>query len=280
MNRFTKRQKKIIKEISSSNDYITGKSLSLILNVSLRTIQSEVAEINKVLPLILSTNRGYSLDYNMYKALTFQLSEDEQNLEHIILKKVFFHTPHYNIDDLADSLYISTTTLEKYFKTINKTLENFDLKISRNNNTVFVVGNELNKRKYLNKIIFDEINPAFNSIDNLTNYFEGIDVDKIKIIILNSINKYDYYIDNAYYNNLIVNITIALYRMRTDHYVSQPINNISDHSDNIESKIANEICTQYSAHCNIAPTNDDIFYISSLLEGIIKPINQNHLNIQ
>ena len=56
MNRFTKRQKKIIKEISSSNDYITGKSLSLILNVSLRTIQSEVAEINKVLPLILSTN--------------------------------------------------------------------------------------------------------------------------------------------------------------------------------------------------------------------------------
>ena len=128
MNRFTKRQKKIIKEISSSNDYITGKSLSLILNVSLRTIQSEVAEINKVLPLILSTNRGYSLDYNMYKALTFQLSEDEQNLEHIILKKVFFHTPHYNIDDLADSLYISTTTLEKYFKTINKTLENFDLK--------------------------------------------------------------------------------------------------------------------------------------------------------
>ena len=113
MNRFTKRQKKIIKEISSSNDYITGKSLSLILNVSLRTIQSEVAEINKVLPLILSTNRGYSLDYNMYKALTFQLSEDEQNLEHIILKKVFFHTPHYNIDDLADSLYISTTTLEK-----------------------------------------------------------------------------------------------------------------------------------------------------------------------
>lgn len=277
MNRFTKRQKKIIKEISSSNDYITGKSLSLILNVSLRTIQSEVAEINKVLPLILSTNRGYSLDYNMYKALTFQLSEDEQNLEHIILKKVFFHTPHYNIDDLADSLYISTTTLEKYFKTINKTLENFDLKISRNNNTVFVVGNELNKRKYLNKIIFDEINPAFNSIDNLTNYFEGIDVDKIKIIILNSINKYDYYIDNAYYNNLIVNITIALYRMRTDHYVSQPINNISDHSDNIESKIANEICTQYSAHCNIAPTKDDIFYISSLLEGIIKPINQNHL---
>lgn len=84
-------------------------------------------------------------------------------------------------------------------------------------------------------------------------------------------------LDNAYYNNLIVNITIALYRMRTDHYVSQPINNISDHSDNIESKIANEICTQYSAHCNIAPTKDDIFYISSLLEGIIKPINQNHL---
>ena len=116
---------------------------------------------------------------------------------------------------------------------------------------------------------------AFNSIDNLNNYFEGIDVDKIKIIILNSINKYHYYVDNAYYNNIIVNITIALYRMRTDHYVSEPLRNISDKAETVESKIATEICTQYSAHCNIDPSEDDIFYISSLLEGIIKPISND-----
>lgn len=199
MNRFTDRQKKIIKEIHNSNTFITGKSLSLILNVSLRTIQSEVSAINKVLHLILSTNRGYKIDDNLYKTMDFTAIEKEQNLEHIIVKKVFFHNPHYNIDDLAEVLYISTTTLEKYFKKINDTLSDFDLKIVRTNNTVFVSGNELNKRKYLNKIIFDEINPAFNSIDNLNNYFEGIDVDKIKIIILNSINKYHYYVDNAYY---------------------------------------------------------------------------------
>ena len=275
MNRFTDRQKKIIKEIHNSNTFITGKSLSLILNVSLRTIQSEVSAINKVLHLILSTNRGYKIDDNLYKTMDFTAIEKEQNLEHIIVKKVFFHNPHYNIDDLAEVLYISTTTLEKYFKKINDTLSDFDLKIVRTNNTVFVSGNELNKRKYLNKIIFDEINPAFNSIDNLNNYFEGIDVDKIKIIILNSINKYHYYVDNAYYNNIIVNITIALYRMRTDHYVSEPLRNISDKAETVESKIATEICTQYSAHCNIDPSEDDIFYISSLLEGIIKPISND-----
>ena len=275
MNRFTDRQKKIIKEIHNSNTFITGKSLSLILNVSLRTIQSEVSAINKVLHLILSTNRGYKIDDNLYKTMDFTAIEKEQNLEHIIVKKVFFHNPHYNIDDLAEVLYISATTLEKYFKKINDTLSDFDLKIVRTNNTVFVSGNELNKRKYLNKIIFDEINPAFNSIDNLNNYFEGIDVDKIKIIILNSINKYHYYVDNAYYNNIIVNITIALYRMRTDHYVSEPLRNISDKAETVESKIATEICTQYSAHCNIDPSEDDIFYISSLLEGIIKPISND-----
>lgn len=71
----------------------------------------------------------------------------------------------------------------------------------------------------------------------MNNYFEGIDVDKIKIIILNSINKYHYYVDNAYYNNIIVNITIALYRMRTDHYVSEPLRNISDKAETVESKL-------------------------------------------
>ena len=275
MNRFTDRQKKIIKEIHNSNTFITGKSLSLILNVSLRTIQSEVSAINKVLHLILSTNRGYKIDDNLYKTMDFTAIEKEQNLEHIIVKKVFFHNPHYNIDDLAEVLYISATTLEKYFKKINDTLSDFDLKIVRTNNTVFVSGNELNKRKYLNKIIFDEINPAFNSIDNLNNYFEGIDVDKIKIIILNSINKYHYYVDNAYYNNIIVNITIALYRMRTDHYVSEPLRNISDKAETVESKIATEICTQYSAHCNIDPSEDDIFY-TPIHTGVHRPLGTEH----
>lgn len=34
--------------------------------------------------------------------------------------------------------------------------------------------------------------------------------------------------------------------MRTDHYVSEPLRNISDKTETIESKIAMEICTQYS----------------------------------
>lgn len=101
----------------------------------------------------------------------------------------------------------------------------------------------------------------------MNNYFEGIDVDKIKIIILNSINKYHYYVDNAYYNNIIVNITIALYRMRTDHYVSEPLRNISDKAETVESKIATEICTQYSAHCNIDPSEDDIFIFHHFLKA-------------
>ena len=80
MNRFTDRQKKIIKEIHNSNTFITGKSLSLILNVSLRTIQSEVSAINQVLHLILSTNRGYKIDDNLYKTMDFTAIEKEQNL--------------------------------------------------------------------------------------------------------------------------------------------------------------------------------------------------------
>ena len=96
MNRFTDRQKKIIKEIHNSNTFITGKSLSLILNVSLRTIQSEVSAINKVLHLILSTNRGYKIDDNLYKTMDFTAIEKEQNLEHIIVKKVFFHNPFFS----------------------------------------------------------------------------------------------------------------------------------------------------------------------------------------
>lgn len=275
MNRFSKRQQNIINEIYNSKAHITGKVLSLALNVSVRTIQSDIASINNILPLIKSSNKGYTINKNILDSINPQVITEDPNINHSIVKKLFLTDTTYHIEDLADELFISSSVLEKHLKSLNNYIRKFDLSIIRKNSILSIEGSEYNKRLFLNKIISDEINPVFNNIETLGNYFQDINIDKIKSITINSINKYNYYLENIYYNTLIINITIALFRIRISQNASDCFVNVPKTTDSDELLIAREICTQYSLHCYITPSEEDIIYISQLLEGIIKPITSN-----
>lgn len=102
-------------------------------------------------------------------------------------------------------------------------------------------------------------------------YFNDTGTDRIKHIILNAIDHHGYFVDSVYEENVIVNIIIALYRIRDNHYIVSKQKNDLTHS--IEYTIANEICRQYSNHWHIHPTKNDIAYMASLLTGQIKSSN-------
>lgn len=271
MNRFDKRKQKIITSIANATIPLTGKALSLSLNLSLRTIQSEIAAINKVLPLIHSSNKGYTIRKASWILLDAPVFEQQE--AYIILRRMLLASAPFQIDELAEALYMSTSTLERYLKSYEPLLSKFHLEVTRKNAYIQISGSEPNRRKLLQQLILDEISPAFNSIHNLTSYFPGIDLEKIKTIILSAIDKHGYYIMNAYYNNIIVNIVIALYRMRSAHYVEDIQRSFAGFNSS-EYQIACEICMQYAAHFHISPSENDISYITSLLEGQIKPVEQ------
>lgn len=273
MNRFDERKQKIIHMIADSSGGITGKELSLSLHISLRTVQSDVSAINKILPLVRSSNRGYSIIEEKYRTLSAQTVDVYENSDHIMIKKLMFSDVPYQIDEFADSLFMSTSTLERKLKAFQQLFTKYDLKLDRKKSHIQITGNELNKRKLISRLIFEEINPAFNTIHNLSNYFPDIDIEKIKSITLNSISKYDYFVEDAYYNNILVSIAIALYRMRSDYYIEDKIPyKIS--AGSAEYMIAKEICDQYASHCCIKPSNYDISYLATLLEGQIKPLDK------
>ncbi|WP_040210391.1 BglG family transcription antiterminator [Clostridium polynesiense] len=272
MNGFSERQIKIITAIANADSYITGKTLSLLLNVSVRTIQSEISEINKQLLLIHSSNKGYYIDTTNFKLCSNELSP-MQSLEHLILHKLLFSDTPLHIDELADSLYISTSYLEKALHSFDAVLKKYQLNILRKKMHIKIQGNELNKRRFISYLILEESSPTFNKLETLNDYFPNINIDKIKSIIINSINKYNYYIADTYSENLIVNLTIALYRMKANYYVTEA--SYEDvYESSVEFKIAKEICQQYSAHLCIMPTKIDIAYMAIILMGQIKPIQE------
>lgn len=276
MKRFDSRKAKIIQLISANKEVVTGKTLSLSLNLSLRTIQAEIAAINKELPLIQSSNRGYTISQEYYAKLNTQFLKEQDNEEHMILRKLIFDT--WCIDELAEKSYMSTPTLERKIKALAPFLAQYQLQIKRSNMLVWIEGDEFSKRKLFNYLIFQEAGPAFNGPDNLKSYFPDLDVEKIKSIILNSINKYHYYVKNNFMANLILNIVIALSRMRSNNYIGHTLNKDLKKSESVEYKIALEICNQYMNHCHITPSESDIDSLAILLYGQILPLEETEMD--
>lgn len=178
MNQFTNRQRQIITIISENNTPIPDKKISSLLDISVRTIQNEIRAINRKLHLIQSTNKGYTITPEVYHQLdistTHYVPEETE-----ILKKLIFADTSFQIDEFAESFYISTSTLENRFRKYNKELAPFDLKIQREKGYISILGEE-KKRSFIQALISKELNASFNPMSDIHAYFNDTDTDHIE----------------------------------------------------------------------------------------------------
>lgn len=270
----TKRQISIIQKLNSEIP-TPGQLIATTLHLSLRTVQSEIRAINQLSKetLILSSNRGYQLVKNTTFTFEEQLENDNETL---VFKMIILNDFSYNIDDLADELYVSTSTLNAILNNLKNSISPYNLSLIKKNNTVSLVGDELSRRKAIHSLIIKEINLSFDNIENASNYFKNLNINRVKSIILETIHKYNYILESCYETNLIVNILVALSRIREKFSIGNFTSSID--KDCNEYKIASEICNQLSNHWYFSIEENDILYISMLLTGQIKK-DLSHSNL-
>lgn len=271
MNRFSKRKQEIITMIANNDEHLTGKALALRLNISLRTVQNEISQINKILNLIKSSNKGYGIIEDNYKLLSFD-NDHDLSYEHRILREIIMHNGPQNINELADNFYLSVSALDKTLKSFSALLSRYELKITRNKGMLTIEGTELNRRRFISYLIFEESNSSFSSLENLNFFFPDINIEYIQNLVYETIIAHEYYVENTYLSNLIVNLTIALYRMINNHYVdAEQYHKIDKIYSEAEYKIAESLCEKVAIKTSITPAKADIEHIASLFAGSIKP---------
>lgn len=274
MKNLTFRQKQIIKIISQQEPFSKGKNIAEQLRVSLRTIQSEIAHINHSFSqeIITSNNHGYFINKNLLDLQVILNDENDDLLS--ILKKLILEDKKWQIDEFADINYISTSTLLTKIKQIRFILVNYNLEINRKNNYLWITGSEYDKRRFIHKLILDEVKPLFMNLENCSAYFIDMDVLFIKSIITHSIRKYNAHMEECYSLNLYLNITIALSRMKQNYHM-EVLEDMNIDPNSIEYLIADDICRQYATHNTIKITDEDIAYITLLILGQVKLLIPN-----
>ena len=273
MESLTSRQQKILQILSREHMYYRGKTMAEELNISLRTLQADIADINKHQKekLILSNNLGYYLNAEVlqYTGQSFQTVKKESELTPII-HKMMLEDRQWDVDELAEVCFLATSTLQARLKQIQPLLKKNGLRLVKQKHHVWIEGKEYDKCKYINHLILDEVTPLFLNLESCAKYFHDMDLMRIKSIVLESIEKYQCHIENCYADNLYLNITIALSRMRKDYHMDQMSEIFMINS--LEYQIAKEICTRYALHYTLHITPEDISYITMLITGQLKPL--------
>lgn len=273
LNMFTKRQKELLLGISNGTGKIKGSVLASQLHISLRTLQSEVRNINqgRNQPLILSDRQGYFFNTNVELPQKL-IQEQEVSSVNDVLRKLMLQGEHFDIDELADACYISNTTLQQRLKEVEQILHNYHLYLRKEKHHVWVEGTELDQRRMIRHLIYEDAQPIFIDLETCAKMLPDMDILRIRDIILQAIHHYNCYVEDAYANNLMINITIALYRMRSGFPIDPDDESkaiVDEHF--IEYKIAQEICDHYANHWSLPFSKQEVHYIAMLIMGQIKP---------
>ncbi len=152
----TKRQQMIVTLMNKQRDWIVGKDLARLLNVSDRTIRNDIASINEFYrKTVIESNlrKGYRIQESKVKGTiedrkeTFPETGEERRR---YLLKMLLESSQVNFYELSEQMCISEFSLENDVNKIRRLLENYpELKIVRKNNMLQLVGEEREKKTSL-----------------------------------------------------------------------------------------------------------------------------------
>ena len=210
------KHKDLIVQLENSKVPLTSQQLGKQLNVTSRSIKNYVNDINKEYPnSIESSSRGYSL----LKPIRLNETEHdstfipqtyEERTSYIIHRLLMDRENLINLYDLADSLYLSYSSIRQIISKMNKDLKAYNLSIRTHQDMLFIEGHENNKRKYISSIIQKESNGKIIDIKTLEHVFPDIDIRNLNNILHKNFDEKEYYLNDFGYINLVMHIAIIL----------------------------------------------------------------------
>ena len=210
----TQENKKKLIMILKTHTNRTSKDLSSLLNLSPRSVKYLVSEINKEAPnTILSSSRGYHLNESVNVDKFIQGNNIPSNYEErkrFIFQAIILDKQKLTIDELAQQLCISVTTLHNEVTKLRNELSTFNLTVRIKNNIISISGLDKGRRKALLSMINDEIKNSYFSLENIQKIFTTVNVKEVQSIVCDILNQYSYYLDDYSLLNFVLHIALTI----------------------------------------------------------------------
>jgi transcriptional antiterminator len=285
----TSRQMIIINSIYKKNT-LTAQELSLILDVSIRTVKYEIKEIRENLAScslggISSGKKGYTLEVNdgdfaeYLKALDTskklrvidKFRSNRYKRVFYILEKLLTEGNYIKYEDLIHEMYVSKSSLNIDIKEVKRLIRKYHLYlVSKPNYGIIIEGEELNKRLCISEYIFHNetiLDEHYTKYDKKDIRSLQTKVTKIEQILRESAKKYEIILSDFSFNNIAIHIYVLIVRNSKGFFIEfnqEYINSIDNSTTMLAvDKIVNELQDVF----NIAVTPMESAYIYTHIDS-------------
>ena len=281
----SKRQKSILIHLFNSDKPITTAWISKVLNVSERTIRNDIKVIQYMsikLGLKIEFLRGKGYKVKIIDSKLFQQYSDElynigisnlnnnfseQEIRIYYLLNRFLMNGYVKLQTIEDEIFVSKSTIQNDIKEVRKVLEKYNLKLlNRPHYGLYVDGNEFMKRFCLSNYLYKR-ESNFDYINKDDHLFDKEICKRIKIIIIEKVNKFDIEVSDIALQNLVIHLIIACKRIKEGYSIERLLVDLKE-GYTLESVVANEIVKEIEDFMEIVFSDTEINYIIIHLMGI------------
>lgn len=224
----TKRQNMIMTIMNNQKDWIVGKDLAKLLNVSDRTIRNDIAAINEFYAdTMIESNirKGYRIQGEKVKRFIEEtkkeIPETGEERRWLILKTLVEHN-QVNIYQLADQMCISEFSLENDMNKIRKLLDNYQgLKVIRQSNMLQLSGGEREKRHLYEELISYKISGNLWNLNKVAENLMRFDLLKVKELLKDIFEEFHYQMNEVRIPTLLIHVGVILERNFACHFLKE-----------------------------------------------------------
>ena len=262
----------------------TSKEIADALSISVRTVKSYVRDINNISDgLILSNRNGYIIQNKLASINLIdsegdkdQYQNSEDRKKYILRLFLIEHLKEIDIDDLADELFVSSSTIKQDITEINNIFKTFNFRILTHKNMMVMDTNEEGAKKLYKHLILSE-NVNYISINSLKKTFYNIDVELLSIIIDDVFSTNQIFINDFVKENIMIHILIMFDMDNYEKYRGPRIE-----LNDVERSIVNQFCREVKRRMDLNITDDQKaeigFIIVSNIGNIFKKDKLDNLS--
>ena len=272
-----KRQEQLLAILSERRDWMTSRQLAGLLQVSDRTIRSDVEAINKHTdppPIESNVRQGYRLCGDARPALASGAETREADIPQTpgarcayMIQKLLFEVKELNLTMLQSQIYVSGYSIDNDLKRIRKMLEPYGgLKLVRNKECISLKGDEASKRRFYRDLLVAEVQENFLNLNTLAHLYRSFNLIEVKDIFVDVLEEYDYSIHESMFPMLILHAGTSIERMNCANYINME-EGMQGLEDTIEYQIAQTFFDRISKRLHITVHDGEVGMFALVIMG-------------
>lgn len=288
----SKKETQILKMLYEHQpDYLTSQEMAAGLGVSDRTARKylhlleDTLKENALGTIEAKQGYGYRLAVeNQDRFQVFYLQEiksqrcskdigaihETQDRQYYILNQLFFEQKAVYVDNLAEELYVSRSTVSNDLVEVKKLLKPYEIELSsKSNRGIFVVGNEKNIRHFMmNYFFLQRLQDNIYTFSTYTNLLNGISIEEIVIIVLDECREARLKLSDFIIFNIVLHIGLAIKRLQAGFEIEYT-QMIQLPEDSVEYQTALRIVQRITESMSVAFPHEEANYIALHLRNKI-----------